>query len=67
MAASGGSLPLDTDIANTTPEELSALACQMNATPRKCLNYKTPREVFDEIVTKERANATPIMPSLRFE
>jgi IS30 family transposase len=60
-------LPLDTDIALTTPDELIALAHQMNSTPRKCLNYRMPHEVFDEIVTKERTNATPIMPPLRFE
>lgn len=45
-------LPLDTDIANTTPDEISALAYQMNATPRKSLDYKTPEEVFQEFVTK---------------
>jgi IS30 family transposase len=47
-------LPLDTDIANTTAEKLSALVHQMNASPRKCLNYKTPAEVFQEFVTKEQ-------------
>lgn len=49
-------LPLDTDIAKTTAEELSALAHQMNATPRKCLNYKTPAEVFQEFVTKDQGS-----------
>jgi len=49
-------LPLDTDIANKTVEELSALACQMNATPRKCLGYKTPAEVFQEFVTKAQGS-----------
>jgi IS30 family transposase len=47
-------LPLDTDIANTTADELSALACQMNATPRRCLGYNTPAEVFEEFVTTAR-------------
>jgi Arc/MetJ-type ribon-helix-helix transcriptional regulator len=49
-------LPLDTDVAATTPDELTALARRMNATPRKCLQFKTPAEVLQAFVT---ASATP--------
>ena len=48
-------LPLDTDVAATTPDELTALARRMNAT-RKCLQFKTPAEVLHAFVT---ASATP--------
>jgi len=46
-------LPLDTDLARRTPEDLTALAHRMNATPRKCLQFKTPAEVFGAFVTAE--------------
>jgi IS30 family transposase len=45
-------LPLDTDVAATTPDELTALARRMNATPRKCLQLKTPAEVLQAFVTR---------------
>jgi len=44
-------LPLDTDLARRTPEDLAALAHHMNATPRKWLDFKTPAEVFEAFVT----------------
>ena len=44
-------LPLDTDIASTADEELSSIASRLNATPRKCLRFKTPAEVFQECMT----------------
>jgi IS30 family transposase len=43
-------LPLDLDVSTKTAEELAALACRMNATPRKCLGFRTPAEVFNEFV-----------------
>jgi IS30 family transposase len=43
-------------LAATTPDELTALARRMNATPRKCLQFKTPAEVLQAFVT---ASATP--------
>jgi IS30 family transposase len=46
-------LPLDTDLARRTTEDLTALARRMNATPRKCLQFKTPAEVFEVFVTEE--------------
>jgi len=42
--------PLDLDVSTKTAEELAALAHLMNATPRKCLGFRTPTEVFNEFV-----------------
>lgn len=39
-------LPRDTDIASVTQDDLNQLARRLNRTPRKCLEYQTPREVF---------------------
>lgn len=39
-------LPRDTDLQQITDYQLAAVCAQINNTPRKCLNYKTPREVF---------------------
>lgn len=41
-------LPLDTDIAQTSDRALQEVAERMNDTPRKCLGYRTPAEVFLE-------------------
>jgi len=34
--------------------EIQAFVDRMNNTPRKCLNWQTPNEVFNELLTKER-------------
>lgn len=39
-------LPRKTDLATITEKEIMTLTHQYNHTPRKCLNYKTPAEVF---------------------
>lgn len=39
-------LPLKTDPKTLTPPRLQAIADRMNNTPRKCLGYKTPAELF---------------------
>ena len=39
-------LPKNRNIDEITQEELDALANKMNRTPRKCLDYRTPKEVF---------------------
>ena len=39
-------LPRKTDLATLTNEHLLALVRDYNHTPRQCLNYKTPAEVF---------------------
>lgn len=39
-------LPKKTDLAGITEEELKTIENLLNNRPRKCLNYKTPKEVF---------------------
>jgi IS30 family transposase len=39
-------LPLNTDIESVEQEQLDRLAQKLNNTPRKCLGYETPREVY---------------------
>jgi len=39
-------LPRKTDLATLTPAALNALVARYNATPRKCLGFRTPAEVF---------------------
>ncbi len=47
--------PLDLDVSTKTAEELAAVAHRMNATPRKCLGFRTPIEVFNEFVAELRS------------
>lgn len=44
-------LPRTTDITRITPEELDQIMDRYNSTPRKCLQYRTPAEVFDDALT----------------
>ena len=39
-------LPKNADINKITQEELEAIARSVNSTPRKCLDYRTPKELF---------------------
>ncbi|RXR24717.1 IS30 family transposase [Sphingobium fluviale] len=48
-------LPLDTDIAMIDEKELDRIAARLNSIPRKCLGYRTPRDVFDEQIRHARA------------
>ncbi len=41
-------LPKKTAFTNLTQEKLHAFVKQLNNRPRKKLNYRTPREVFEE-------------------
>lgn len=41
-------LPRKTDLATLRPRQFDQLIAAYNHTPRKCLNYKTPAEVFCE-------------------
>lgn len=41
-------LPRKTDLATLTPDQLMALARRYNHTPRKCLDFQTPAEVFSQ-------------------
>jgi len=44
-------LPLDSTAGERSAAALSALADKLNATPRRCLNYRTPDEVFAEALS----------------
>ncbi len=39
-------LPRKTDLASLSPDQISRIACTYNHTPRQCLDYRTPAEVF---------------------
>ena len=41
-------LPRKTDLATLRPRQLDSLVAAYNHTPRKCLNFKTPAQVFCE-------------------
>ncbi len=41
-------LPKSRDFKTLTSRELARYICQLNNRPRKCLNYKTPNEVFHQ-------------------
>lgn len=41
-------LPLDVDIAALPVDAIEAVSARLNDTPRKCLEYRTPREVLAE-------------------
>lgn len=41
-------LPKRRDFGSLTDHELASYTCQLNNRPRKCLNYRTPAEVFHQ-------------------
>ena len=41
-------LPRKYHISNLTDQDVRMISDQLNATPRKCLGWKTPAEVFEE-------------------
>ena len=43
-------LPRKTDVDRLPPSIISEIAQRMNNTPRKCLGYKTPAEVYDHLI-----------------
>ena len=45
-------LPRETVLLKINQNELVRLAQRMNATPRKCLGYRTPAEVFRDELAK---------------
>jgi IS30 family transposase len=45
-------LPLETYLRTVEEAELSAIAWRMNNTPRQCLGYQTPQELFDAEVAR---------------
>jgi len=55
-------LPSDVPAEQLSADSLNELACRLNATPRRCLGYRTPAEVFhgrlDPIPAKEDSTVT---------
>lgn len=49
-------LPLDAALVERTPEALARLAERLNAMPRRCLEYRTPAEVFAEATSPPGPN-----------
>ena len=59
-------LPRKTDLAVFSEDRLLALVRAYNHTPRKCLNYKTPAEVFCHELLHLKCEST-IAPERQFE
>ena len=55
-------LPRKTDLATLTDHRLLALVRNYNHTPRKCLNYKTPAEVFTRELLHLKCDSTFPLP-----
>ena len=47
-------LPKKTDFAKLSSQEISSIEYHLNTRPRKCLNYKTPLQVFNSCVALAR-------------
>jgi len=47
-------IPKKTSLKNISQEKLSTIMETMNHTPRKCLNWRTPKEVFEEQIKLKR-------------
>ncbi len=54
------SLPRKTDLASITPAQLTLLARRYNHTPRKCLDFQTPAEVFLQLLHFECESTFPL-------
>ena len=53
-------LPSDVPVERLSAGSLDALAARLNATPRRCLGYRTPAEVFNSRLGTAPAEAGPI-------
>lgn len=47
-------IPKKASLANYSPEDISAIVNHINSIPRKILNYRSPKEVFEEQFLKRR-------------
>ena len=48
-------LPKGTDLSSITPQKLAYIEAMLNDRPRKILDFRTPREVYTEIVQAKLA------------
>ena len=58
-------LPRSCDLSTMTCNDICAVARRYNATPRKCLGYKTPNEVFTSLIKPLHFNRESIFPRSR--
>jgi IS30 family transposase len=49
-------LPKGTDLSTVTPQKLAYIEAMLNDRPRKILGFRTPREVYNELVNQHRLN-----------
>ena len=49
-------LPKGMDLATVTPQKIAYIEALLNDRPRKVLGFRTPREVYTELIEKHRAN-----------
>jgi transposase, IS30 family len=54
-----GRLPRKTDLATVSSKQLQQLAALYNHTPRKCLDWQTPAEVFSNLLHFKRESTSP--------
>ena len=52
-------IPRKTDLAVLSPKRLASLICAYNNTPRKCLDWRTPAEVFCQQLLHFKCESTP--------
>jgi IS30 family transposase len=53
-------IPRKTDLATLTNRQFNALLRAYNSTPRKCLDFKTPAEIFSEVLHFECESTFPL-------
>src|ERR1051325_5767190 len=53
-------LPRKTDLATLSIRRFNALVSAYNATPRKCLDFRTPAEAFSEVLHFECESTSPL-------
>jgi IS30 family transposase len=53
-------LPKGTELSAYTQDDLDAIAYRLNSRPRKVLGFRTPREVFDELLKTTLIKATNV-------
>lgn len=58
-------LPRNTDLATLSHTDINNIAAAYNSTPRKCLDYKTPAEVFYQIIQPLHFKREPTSPPSR--
>jgi transposase, IS30 family len=51
-------LPLNTNLSNLSTTAIAALAHRINTTPRKCLGYQTPAELFSQQLLHFKCEST---------